>query len=419
MSVPRPSSLLDRRHWQLLWLLGAASFFTGYDGGIVTVALPQIRASYHLSQATASLWVTLLPLGTVPAVLLARKADRGGRRGILLVSISGFTLATFATGLAPNITSFAICQMIAGFLLGIEGVLVWTVIAEELPSGARGFGFGWLAMLSALGTGWSAILYAAVLHPAGISWRVLYLLAVPILAPLAVLRRRMPESSRFLAASQSGRLAARWSELLRPPHRNRLILICVTAVLVNLTAQAGVFTIDFMQTQRHLSATASNLILLGAGALAIPVLILAGSVSDRYGRKPVCCGFLVIGVIGLLCFFVLARTPAALFGALALTYIGQFGAWPTGTGFGAELFPTALRALGGSAGAVFTAVGSAASFLLAGLLIPADGLSRTVLLLAAGPLAAAVLIATMFPETGGRELEAISADIGGPDPAET
>jgi MFS family permease len=199
---PHPSGQLQRRHWQILWLLGGASFFTGYDAGVVTVALRQVRASYHLSQATASVWIGLLPLGTLPAVALARRADRIGRRRILLVSIVGFTLATCATGLAPNI------------------------------------------------------------------------------------------------------------------------------------------------------------------ALAIPVLIFAGSVSDRLGRKPVCCSFLVLSVIGLVCFFMLAHSTAALFGALALTYIGQFGAWPTGTGFGAELFPTALRALGGAAGTVATAVGTSASFVL-------------------------------------------------------
>jgi MFS family permease len=410
----RPSKLLDARHWELLWLLGAASFFTGYDTGIVTVALPQVRASYHISQSTASLWAALLPLGALPAVLLARRADRAGRRRLLLITICGFTIATFCTGLAPDIGAFAVCQMVAGFLLGVEGVLAWTVIAEELPSGARGFGFGWLATLTALGTGWSAILFAVVLSPAGISWRVLYLAAVPVLVPLALLRRRLPETRRFVAASEAGRLAPRWSALLRPPHRSRLALICVAAVLVNLNAQAAVFVVDYMQTQRHLSPTAANLILLGAGALAIPVLILAGSFSDRYGRKPVCCGFLVVGVAGMVCFFALARSPIALFGALFLTYVGQFGAWPTGTGFSAELFPTALRALGGSAAAVFAAVGSSASFLLAGLLIRAAGLSHAVVVLALGPLAAAVLIAVGFPETGGRELEVIAADLAAP-----
>jgi len=401
---------LQARHWRILWLLGCASFVTGYDARIVTVALPQVRASYQLSQATASIWVALLPLGTLPAVMLARRADRIGRRVLLLLSIFGFTLATCATGLAPGIAIFAVCQMLAGFFLGVGGVLVWTVVAEELPAGSRGFGFGWLATLSALGTGWCAILYGAILHPAGLSWRILYLAAVPVLVPLAVLRKGLPESGRFVAARERGQLAAHWLELLRPPHRSRLLLVCATGVLVSLTAQASVFVVDFMQTQRHLSATAANLVLVSAGALAIPVLIFAGSASDRVGRKLVCCSFLVLSVIGLACFFVLAHSTVALFGALALTYIGQFGAWPTGSGFGAELFPTALRALGNSAGTVSAAAGSSVSFVLAGLLIEAVGLPHAVIVLASGPLIAAVLIATRFPETGGRQLESISVE---------
>jgi MFS family permease len=401
---------LEARHWRILWLLGGASFFTGYDARIVTVALAQVRASYQLSQATASIWVALLPLGTLPAMVLARRADRIGRRRLLLLSISGFTLATFATGLAPRIAIFAVCQALAGFFLAVVGVLVWTVAAEELPAASRGFGFGWLAMLSALGTGWCAIFYAAILHPAGLSWRFLYLAAVPVLVPLAVLRKRLPESGRFLAAREAGLLAPRWTELLRRPHRGRLLLVCTTAVLVSLTAQAIVFVVDFMQTQRHLSAPAANLVLVGAGALAIPVLIFAGSVSDRLGRKPVCCSFLALSVVGLVWFFMFAHSTVALFGALALTYVGQFGAWPTGSGFGAELFPTALRALGSSAGTISAAVGTSASFALAGLLIRAGGLPHAVLVLALGPLIAAVLIASRFPETGGRQLESISVE---------
>ena len=75
-----------------------------------------------------------------------------------------------------------------------------------------------------------------------------------------------------------------------------------------------------------------------------------------------------------------------------------------------ELFPTALRALGSSAANLAMVVGQAASFILAAPLIGAVGdLSRAALVLALGPLLAAVLIATTFPETAGAELEAITA----------
>ena len=56
---------LNRDHWALLVLLGAASFFEGYDFNIVTVALKPLRTtfgtwSFHLSGTTAgsACWAT-------------------------------------------------------------------------------------------------------------------------------------------------------------------------------------------------------------------------------------------------------------------------------------------------------------------------------------------------------------------------
>jgi len=291
----------------------------------------------------------------------------------------------------------------------VQASLVWTIIAEELPAGARGLGFGWLAMLSALGTGWSAILNGAVVSPLHLSWRWLYVAALPVLLVVMRLRRTLEETGRYQAAVVGGALAKRWSEIFHAPHRRRLLLLCAVAVLANLTAQATVYVVDFMESQRHLSASAASLTLVASGALAIPVLLIAGSVSDRLGRKPVLCSFLVVSVLGFLCFFYLARGELALFASLALVYVGVFGSWPTGTGFGAELFPTELRAFGNSFGTGAKYVGQSTSFLVAGALIGGAGnLPRAVLILSGGPLVAALLIAVLFPETGGRELEDIA-----------
>jgi MFS family permease len=148
---------LEPRHVQLLRLLAAASFFQGYDLNVIMVALPQVRHSFGLSQAQASDWLALLFLGALPALFLARQADRYGRRRLLLVSIAGYTVATAATAAAPTIITFGLCQLCAQAFLALEATLTWTVIAEELPARARGFGFGVLAMLDALGAGTGAL----------------------------------------------------------------------------------------------------------------------------------------------------------------------------------------------------------------------------------------------------------------------
>lgn len=405
----RSRYLLTDAHWRLLALLGAATFFEGYDFNIITVALKPLRTTFGIGQASASAWIAVVYLGALPAVLAARRADRHGRRRMLLSAIVGYTLMTGATALSPDLGSFVVFQFAARFFLVVQASLVWTIVAEELPAGARGLGFGWLAMLSALGTGWSAILNGVVVSPLHLSWRWLYVAALPVLLVVLRLRHTLGETGRYRAAVVDGAVEAPWTKIIRTPHRRRLLLLCVVAVLANLTAQATVYVVDFMESQRHLSASAASLTLVASGALAIPVLLVAGSVSDRFGRKPVLCSFLVVSVLGFFCFFYLAHSELALFASLALVYVGVFGSWPTGTGFGTELFPTELRAFGNSFATGARYVGQSTSFLVAGALIGGAGnLPRAVLILSGGPLVAALLVAAFFPETGGRELEDIN-----------
>jgi putative MFS transporter len=405
------AKLLGSEHWFLLVVLGVADFFQGYDSFIVTAALPQIRHTFGLNQATASLWFSVPILGAVPAVWLSRHADLRGRRRLLTLSIIGFTVFTGVTAISPNVTTFVCFQFVATLFLTVEGALAWTMVAEELPAGARGFGFGWLAMLTALGSGLASIFYGGIFVPLGVSWRWLYVVALPPLATIAYFRRRLPESRRFDAARRGGHLASHWHEILRPPIRRWLLLVCGTALLGALATQASAFVIDFLEKDRHIGPSAANFILVGSGALAIPFLVGSGSLSDRYGRKIVGCSFGILSVAGAAGFFLFARGALMLFVFLLLVFIGQFGSWPTLGAFGSELFPTAHRALAGAWSNVARVAGQSISFVLGGVLIRLTGhLSTTSVILSAGPLIALLVIWLAFPETKGRELEEITGE---------
>lgn len=397
--------MLEQKHVRLLWLLAIACFSEGYDFALLTVALPQVRHTFHLSHAQADLWIALLYLGALPALAWGRRADRHGRRDVLLLSIVGYTVAATVTAASPSVGFYVACQFVARCFIATQVAVAWTMAAEDLPAERRGFGFGVLALASALGTGFCSIIQATVLSPLDASWRCLYVLALPFLIVAAFLRRELPESGRYLALDRRTTSHQPASVLFHRPFVRPLLIVCLAVLLCNLTTEAVVFSLDFMQTQRGLSASTANLLLVAAGAAALPVLVLSGRLSDRIGRRGVCVAGLVVQAGGLLVFFIVARGAVALGFSLGLVYLGLFAAWTTGNGFAVEMFPTALRAAASSAAAIAKLLGQSASFAIgAAVLTATHRPDSTITVLVAGPIVGALIIAAFLPETSRREL---------------
>lgn len=404
---------LRRSDWILLWLLGSTLFFDGYDRGIILVALKQIRETFGLSQSAASWYLSALYLGALLAVPFALRADRVGRKRLLIISVVGYTVATAATAVAPTAATFTACQFVARLFLNAEAAIVWTLAAESLPARARGVGFGWLQMMNSLGVGFGAIAFGGIIHPLGMSWRWMYLLGVPPLLMIAWLRRWLPESERFEAARRGGLLEKNWRALFRPPHRTWITLVLGVGVLMSLSQQATSFAVDFLQTQRHLDASTASFMLVAAGIPGIPFMVLAGAASDRYGRRIIGCALAGLGVIGTVAFFWLPGGPIVLGVCMVVMLLGVLGAGPVLGAYSAELFATSVRSQAVAWATVAGVGGQALSLAIGGALLAGLGnLSLTVTLLGIGPVVALVIIWLRYPDTHGRELEDVHVPAG-------
>jgi putative MFS transporter len=410
VSKPARRNKLAPAHVFLLAVLGWTSFFDGYDGSIKALALTQIRETFHLSKAMASGLFAVVYFGALPAVVITRWADRIGRRRLLIWSVFGYMIFSGLTALSPNAGWFTVFQFLQQLFLVAEGAIVWTMAAEELPADSRGFGFGVLAMMGALGTGFAAILWGGVLEPSGVSWRWLFVAGLPPLFLVSFLRRRLPESKRFVAAQEQGTLVERWHAIFGPTVRRWLILVVVTTFLTQLIQQASTFTIDFLETDRGMSATAANFMLVFAGLPGIPIMVWAGSLSDRYGRRIVGCTFAFASVVGAVGFFWLPGGVPVLLPCMSLTLVGQLGAWPVLQTYTSELFPTGLRSSASAWANVAGVLGRSASLAIAAPLLAVTSQSTTATLLGIGPLIAIVMFAVLFPDTHGRELEDVTGE---------
>ncbi len=391
---------LSRDNWVLLFVLGMAVFLEGFSVFSFTAALPAIRASFHLTQADASLWMAVIFVGSIPAVFITRYADVHGRRRLLLWSLVGYLAFTLATSMAASIAWFAYAQFVARLFLNAEVAIAWTMVGEELPTRSRGFGYGWLAMLSAVGGALAAGLYGSVFAPLDVSWRALYFVGLAPATVVLFLKRGLPETRSFIAARSADKLARHWYEILARPYRRWVVLSSLTEMLFALAVMADVFMVDHMVTSRGLSTPTADVIASAAGIFAIPAALAAGSLSDRYGRKLVGCSFACLGIVGTVGFFVFARGPVQLFAYLLLILLGQYGAWPSLDALYAGLFPTEVRVLAASTSMAGRVPGEIIGMVVGSALVVLTGqLGTAIAILSVGPLAAVLLIWRFVPDT--------------------
>jgi MFS family permease len=180
----------------LTLLLGAA--LNVIDFFIVNVALPTIDADLQASSATLEMVVA--GYGIAFAVLLVlggRLGDAFGRRRMFRIGLSAFTLTSLVCGLAPDATTLVLARIAQGAAAAIAMPQVLASI-QALTSGderARAVGYyGANAGISmVIGQVLGGALVAADI--AGLGWRTIFLVNVPIgIVTLVLAGRAVPES---------------------------------------------------------------------------------------------------------------------------------------------------------------------------------------------------------------------------------
>ena len=188
------------------WIVSAMALGSGIvflDGTVVNVALPSIARDLHADLASLQWTITayLLTLGSL-LILGGSIGDDFGRRRAFLVGLAVFTGASVACGLAPSVGWLIACravQGVGGALLVPESLAIISAsFAPEDRGSAIGAWSGLAAVSAAVGPFLGGFLIDAV------SWRLVFLINVPLAIATAVMvSRHVPESRDPVA---SGRL---------------------------------------------------------------------------------------------------------------------------------------------------------------------------------------------------------------------
>jgi MFS transporter, putative metabolite:H+ symporter len=401
---------------RLLLLLGSVTFFEGYDRFIVTLALPYIGRDVGAGESTLGWALFWIHLGALLSLPLAMSADRWGRRLMLLVTVVGYTLATFATAFTTSVETFVACQLVANMFLIAELSLAHVVVAEEFSPEVRGFGLGVIGGMAGLGSGVAAMLFP-LFQATPLGWRGLYLVGIIPLAIVAWLRRALPETRRFESVRASRPAAARsWRALLRRPYALPLLVLVFAALATWAGISPAYRFFSYVATNTHgFTPTQISMAIVVGGGIGILGWPIGGRLADVLGRK-------LTGSIGL----------ALLTAAIVLLYRGG-SAWITPafsmlvfaeawvnttiiTALATESFPTAVRSSAKAVVMNASIVGGMLGLSAVALLSDAvGGLATVIASLAALNVVSLVLIWTL-PETAGLDLDRVDPDE--PAPAE-
>ncbi len=391
---------------RLFVFLGVACFFEGYDFIAISQILPNLRAAMELSKSGGATLVAFINAGTILSYTLVRQSDRWGRRRVLTLTIAGYTLASFASGLATGPVSFAIAQFVARVFLIAEWAVSMVYAAEEFPAAKRGLVIGVIQAMSSLGSVVCAAIVPMLLTtPLG--WRSVYFVGTIPLVLLAFARRSLRESTRFAEVAASRPIARRpLLDILRGPYRRRVLELAAIWGLTYVCTQSAVtFWKEFALAERHLTDAQVGSSIAIAAVAAMPLAFASGKLIDVLGRRGGGAIIFVTTSIGVYLTYTLPDRTS-LTAALVVTIFGASAVLPVLNAYTSELFPTELR---GDAFAwsnnLLGRIGYVLGPLAVGQAADRVGWGEATAATAVFPLLALGLILWLLPETSGRELE--------------
>jgi putative MFS transporter len=433
-------------HRKAVVAVGLGLFFEVYEIFLSSTIATTLRTRYDLDGTALKLLLASSFLGMfIGAAVLGRLADRIGRRRAFLFNLIWFSLWSVVGALAPNPWFLMGTRFLAGVGVGAEYPVADAYLSDVLPKSHRGRLSAWAYTCSFVAVPVLGFLSLGLNDRSVFGfegWRILLVIGSLGAALVALLRRGLPESPRWLAgvgraeealtalrafgadrAPESaddgfdaapphvpGRLALATSPLQRlkvSPYRERLLMLCVFHLFQSF-GYYGFGTLAALVLVSRGYGVTSSLLFTALSYLGYPIgSVLAIPLLKRFERK-----FLVIAAVAAMAVFGLLFATAD-----ASALIVLFGFLTTATSnvfsnvyhvYQAEIFPTDVRATAvGLTYSLSRLSSGALPFILIPVLDNYGAAAMFGVVLAALAITVAV-IAVIGPRTTGRNLEDIN-----------
>ncbi|MCE0763897.1 aromatic acid/H+ symport family MFS transporter [Pseudonocardia kujensis] len=266
-------------------LCWSAVALEGFDLVVLGVVLPVLLRdpSWGLNPASASLISVVGLVGVMVGALAAGPlTDRFGRRTMLLVTVTSFSVLTLLCAFAPGPVLFGLLRFLAG--LGLGGVLpVAIAMVNEFARSGRG-GSATTVVMTGYHVGAVVTSLLGIVVIPSLGWRAMFVIgALPALVLVPLVWARLPESIPVERAPAARRSPV--ATLFRGGFLRATIAFWVTSFMgLLLVYGLNTWLPEIMRSAGYaLGAALALLLVLNVGAVL--GLLLAGRVADRIGVR--------------------------------------------------------------------------------------------------------------------------------------
>lgn len=269
-------------------------------------------AAFLATLATFAAGFVVRPFG---ALVFGRLGDIIGRKYTFLLTLILMGGATFAIGLVPSFESIGyaapiivlILRLLQGLALGGEYGGAATYVAEHSPANQRGYWTSWIQTTATLGLFVSLIVILITQNWLGLEkfedwgWRIPFILSIVMVVISYIIRRKMDESPLFKKVKAEGKVS---TNPLKESFGKKYNFKFVLLALFGATMGQGViwytgqfYALSFIQKICHIEFVQSNQIVAIALVFATPFFVFWGWLSDKFGRKWIILGGILLGVL--------------------------------------------------------------------------------------------------------------------------
>jgi putative MFS transporter len=429
----------------LVFAAALGYLFDAFDNTMVGYLMPLISKDFVISPVSKGLILSLaLWGGTLGMWFWGPISEAKGRRYGFQGTVLSFAFFTGLAALTWSPISFGVTRFIAGAGLAGFYAVDLALVSEMTPTKVRGRCTSFITILYPVGVILAGVVTGFLAQRIG--WRAMFLIGITPAICAYLVRRRVPESPRWLASK--GRIQEAIASLLRMGAAQQTIdevqnVAPDTATPAQADLDKGRVTDKFKElfSRRWLSANivAWSLWICGNYAawgvtLWLPTILMEVyhftfvkgaaflAITYAFGLLGRICGVLLIDKIGRKPLISYAYSVAAIaclaFGTvktagLLLCFIAIFKFFEQqGTlavmGYIPEIYPTRLRVMGNAYAGAASRITSALAPIMVGVLIGMHQYLAIWIIFAAVLVVGVVIVLLLGPETKGKTLEQLT-----------